>query len=181
MKYTLKDKKTAYKNLFFRIVEKKFELPDGKLHSYFVQEESDSCCVLARTAEGTYIAVKQYRVGPEEILLELPAGRMEDSDNDPAERMKKELLEETGYSGEMSFVCSHPASPYSTKNIQVFFADNCRKVQDQNLDADEFIEVTLLSEQELLDLLLSGSSSSCGPGLLAWHFFQNGKLSAEKA
>jgi ADP-ribose pyrophosphatase len=52
--------------------------------------------------------------------------------------MKRELLEETGYTGDLgkSMSCA-----YSTRIFHHFLARNCKKIQEPNLDDTEFVEL----------------------------------------
>ncbi len=171
MKFKLLSESTAYENPFFKILDRLYRLPDGSEHHFYVKEEPDTCCVLARTSDGKYIVTHQYRVGSEEVLVEICGGRLEDEDQTDADilkRMQHELREETGYSGEFTKVGILPGGPYTTRKVHVFIADNCKKIGEQELDETEFIEVELIPEDEMKNVLFSGKSSSCAAGLLAW-------------
>ena len=170
--FTKHSEKVIHDNGFFRILERVYRLPNGKEHRYFIQDEVDSCCVLARTTEGKFIAVQEFRVGPEQVMTELPAGRLEGRSDNPDRRIKQELLEETGYLGVLKKVGVLPSSPYSNKWIHCYYAIDCKKVGLQRLDANEFIEVKLFSKEEMYEILISGKSSSCSPGLLAWEWMR---------
>ncbi len=159
---------SVHHNPYFGILDREYELPNGETHHFFVREEPDTCCVLARTSDGKYVSIRQFRVGPEEILHEIPGGRVEPGDTDVIKRMEQELKEETGYAGDMKKVGVIPGGPYTTRSIHVFVADHCERVGEQELDDSEFIEVVLLEESEMRAVLCEGKSSSCGPGLLAW-------------
>ena len=160
--------KIVYENSYFSVLEKTFLLPSGKERSFFVQKEVDTCCVLAQTSDGLFITVEEFRVGPEKIMRELPAGRFEHENDDPDERIRKELLEETGYTGNFKKIGVLPTSPYGTRFIHCYYALNCKKIAEQQLDGTEFIALHLLSKEDMRKLLIEGNSSSCAPGLLAW-------------
>lgn len=166
--FELLSETVAYENPYFSVLVRLYRLPDGTEHHFFVRQETDTCCVLAMTKDGHFILEKEFRVGPGAELLQLPAGRLESETDDPDERIRKELLEETGYAGELKKVGVIPTSPYSTRKIHCYYAVNCKKVAEQNLEDPEFIDVHLLSQEETHNFLLSGQSSSCAPGLLAW-------------
>lgn len=170
--FKLINQSIAYENPFFQIVDKLYRLPDGTEHHYFVRQEVDTCCVLAMTKAGKFVAVKEYRVGPEKSLIELPAGRLDDFKDNPDEQIKQELLQETGYIGEIKKIGALPASPYSSRIIHCYYAVDCEKVAEQNLDESEFIEVVLLEKDKMRDVLMKGESSSCSPGLLAWEWMK---------
>ncbi len=58
----------------------------------------DSVGVLVLNSERqTVILVKQFRVGPEQELIEIVAGKVEGKDQNLMRTVKREVLEETGY------------------------------------------------------------------------------------
>lgn len=69
--------------------------------------------------------VKQFRYPMKEVLLELPAGKLEKGE-DPFEAAKRELEEETGYCAEiwtdLGFVYTSPG--YSDEKLYLFKAEN---------------------------------------------------------
>lgn len=170
--FELLSETVAYENPYFTILDRHYRLPNGTEHHFFVRREVDTCCVLARTTEGLFIAVKEFRVGPAESLYGLPAGRLDDFDSNPDEQVKRELLEETGYQGTLKKVGVMPTSPYSTRMIHCYYAIDCEKVSEQDLEPTEVIEVELLSAESMRQQLLSGKSSSAAPGLLAWEWMK---------
>ncbi|MDZ4217164.1 MAG: NUDIX hydrolase, partial [Candidatus Gracilibacteria bacterium] len=93
------------------------------------------------------------------MMVELPAGRFNNFEDDADRRIADELLEETGYTGTFKKVSKLPTSPYSTRYIHVYYATNCKKISEQKLDETEFIEVQLLSQEKMRGVLMSGESS----------------------
>ena len=53
----------------------------------------------------------------------------------------RELLEETGYQAEKIIFLKTFHQAYATQKQHVLLATNCKKVAEQNLDENEFIEV----------------------------------------
>jgi ADP-ribose pyrophosphatase len=170
--FELLSEEIAYSNPYFSILDRLYLLPDGTEHHYFVRKEVDTCCVLAMTKEGQFILEEEFRVGAGETTLQLPAGRLEGADDNPDERIAKELLEETGYAGEIKKIAELPTSPYSTRKIHCYYATNCERVSEQSLDETEFITVKLMSLEDTQEFFLTGKSSSCAPGILAWEWMK---------
>lgn len=74
------------------------KMPNGKIVAlYYVFEYPDWVNVVALTKQNEVILVQQYRHGCQKTLLELPSGSMEPFDKSPMEAVRRELLEETGY------------------------------------------------------------------------------------
>ena len=73
------------------------ELPNGKPATREVVEHPGGVCIAALTDEKELLFVRQYRYPYSEILLEIPAGKLNRGE-DPLEAGKRELQEETGAS-----------------------------------------------------------------------------------
>lgn len=132
-------------------------LPDGRINpEYYILEYPAWVNVIALTAEGEYIMVQQYRHGLEGVFVELVAGVVE-QDEHPLAAAKRELLEETGYSGgEWELLTVISQNPASTNNLTYcYIARNVVKTATQCLDVTEDVEVKHLSEQEIKKMLLA--------------------------
>lgn len=132
-------------------------LPDGRINpEYYILEYPAWVNVIALTAEGEYIMVQQYRHGLEDVFVELVAGVVE-QDEHPLAAAKRELLEETGYSGgEWELLTVISQNPASTNNLTYcYIARNVVKTATQCLDVTEDVEVKHLSEQEIKKMLLA--------------------------
>ena len=142
-----------------------YELPDGKESDFYIKKEGPAVCVLALTSDNKVIIAKQFRPGPKEILLELPGGGVEENET-PEQAMERELLEETGYKGEMKFVTQALDCAYSTRLRYCLIATNCQKVSEPKNDPKEPIEIILLELLEFRDLLRSGKMTDVEVGYL---------------
>ncbi len=125
---------------FRRISRKTFVLPTGAEADFEIKQEPRAACVLALTTHDTVLLVRQFRPGPEAILLELPGGGVGPGE-DPASAAARELLEETGYRGELELAGSSWHCAYSTMRKYHFVARQCVKVQEPTPDKHEFLEV----------------------------------------
>ncbi|MDE7419872.1 MAG: NUDIX hydrolase, partial [Muribaculaceae bacterium] len=77
----------------------KVRLPDGRINpEHYVLEYPDWVNVIAITEDGKFVMVEQYRHGLRDVYTELVAGVIEQGE-DPLDAAKRELLEESGYSG----------------------------------------------------------------------------------
>lgn len=74
-------------------------LPNGVVvPDFYVTESSDWVNVIAITTVGMFIIEEQYRPGIQNVCFELCAGMVDESET-PIAVAKRELLEETGFSG----------------------------------------------------------------------------------
>lgn len=121
---------------------------------YYVLEYPNWVNMVALTADNQFILVKQYRHGVKQEVLEIPGGVI-DLGEDASTAAKRELLEETGYRfdtiEEISTLFPNPAT---ANNITTsYLLTGGVKVQEQDLDDQEEIEVILVSPDELKQLL----------------------------
>lgn len=137
---------------------------DGE-QEYIIRIGNDSACVLAITVEQQVILAKQFRFGPQKILLELPGGCIDNNEN-PEQAVVRELLEETGYAGDVMHVIDTQTDGYSPTQHHYFVATNCKKVAEQNLDDTEDIEVVLMSLHDFRMHLRSGALTDVSAGYL---------------
>lgn len=82
---------------WLRVFANDVELPDGRrVPDYLRIEGREYAMVFAVTADQQILLVRQYKYGPDAIILELPAGYREAAEL-PVACAQRELLEETGY------------------------------------------------------------------------------------
>lgn len=142
-------------NGYRKIVKKTYRLPSGRVTSFDIKLEGPAVSILALTPEQKIIVIRQFRPGPEEILLELPGGGL-DQNKTPKQCAEEELLQETGFRGELKFLCTSRKDAWSTHLKHNFVATNCQKVQEQKLGPNEFIALDLIALSELRELLRQG-------------------------
>jgi 8-oxo-dGTP pyrophosphatase MutT (NUDIX family) len=133
------------------------ELPNGKMLEALMLEFHTWANVVAITKDQKVVLVRQYRHGPRMDFLEFPGGVIED-DEDPLLGAQRELLEETGYKAaqviETGRLYANPA--LQTNQLFCYVAFDAEKVETQNLDDGEDIEVELVSLDELIALCKEG-------------------------
>lgn len=142
-----------------------FDFGSGDEREYIIRTDGHPVCVLALTEDRQVILAKQFRHGPQKVLMELPGGGIE-KDEMPEEAIARELLEETGYAGEIQLVTRAYADGYSPMHRYCFVATNCIKIAEQKLDPTEDIEVVLMSLSDFRDHLRSGELTDIKVGYL---------------
>lgn len=131
-------------------------MPNGHIVSdYYVLEYPDWVNMVALTADNQFILVRQYRHGVQQNVLEVPGGVIDPGEHAP-EAARREMLEETGYRfdtiEEISTLFPNPAT--STNKTTTYLLTGGVKVQEQDLDEQEEIEVILASPAEVKQWLL---------------------------
>ncbi|MEV8328285.1 NUDIX hydrolase [Kitasatospora sp. NPDC056731] len=146
--------RTTMFSKFGRSVERvDFELPDGRTEEFYLKRERPTGAVLALTPDQHVVLARQYRPGPDRVLYELPGGFIEPGE-EAAEAVARELLEETGYQGEVHAAGPYWHDAYSTALRFAFYATGCAKVTEPTPERTEFIDVVTLPLPEFRSTVL---------------------------
>ena len=150
--------KLAYKGKVFSVFSDKVEEPGGKLNVREVIRHNGSVVVLAVDEskdpnDPEIIFERQYRHAAGQVLIELPAGRVEPQEATLA-AAKRELIEETGYRAKRwSLLTKYFASPgFLGEWMQIYLARDIRECA-ATPEPDENIEVFRLPLSEAMDLI----------------------------
>ena len=149
------------------------QLPNGEINDeFYVLEYPDWVNIIAITPEGQFVFVRQYRYALDLDSIELCAGVIDPGET-PLQGARRELLEETGYGGgQWRKFMTIGQNPSTCNNLtHCFIATGVQKLQDQHLDRTEDIEVTLLTRQEVLDLLNSDTLKQALMLAPRWKYF----------
>ena len=149
-------------------MRKEFILPNNRKSQFDIYYDKESACIVAFTPDKSVILVRQYRPGPEKILLELPGGAVSPGEK-PEEAIRRELLEEAGYSGEIQLVGSNYCSSLSDGIRYNFVGFNCVQTQAPSPDKEEFIEVVHLNLEEFIQLVRSGQMTNVDGAYMVLH------------
>ena len=112
------------------------------------------------TSDGELVLVRQYRFALQGRLLEFPAGTVEINE-DPGETIKREIEEETGYRAQTwQPIGNFALAPgYSDEVIYAFLAKDLEKMDSPPaLDADEDLEVVLMTPEHLEKAIMAGEA-----------------------
>lgn len=133
------------------------ELPDGREAFREYVRHIGAVCVIPLTDDGEVICVKQYRYPLADVVLEIPAGKLDYKGEDPEEAARRELREETGaVSGKLTYLGKFFSSPAILDEcIHMFLAEELTFGEDDP-DDDEFIEVVRIPIEELADMICRG-------------------------
>ena len=114
-------------------------------------------CIIPLLDDGCVLMERQYRYPHKRVFFEIPAGKLNSTDEDPLEAAKRELREETGavarkytYLGE-----TVPSPALISERIQMYLAEDISFVE-RELDEDEFLDVERVPLDELYRQVMSG-------------------------
>ena len=133
------------------------ELPDGGRGVREIVRHVGAVAVLPLTDKGEVICVRQYRYPFAEVLLEIPAGKLDSPDEDIIEAARRELREETGaVGGELIPLGTlYPSVAIFDEKIHMFAAVGF-DMGETDRDEDEFMEVEKIPLSTLVDMVMSG-------------------------
>ena len=156
MKWKILSSEYLFSDLWFKVRKDKCETPEGKIvDPYYVYEFPTWVTAVAITEEGKIILERQYRHALGEECIEIPGGCVDDTDASFEEAIKRELLEETGYSfSSYEYLGKISANPSTNSNLMhMFLAKGGKKVASQALDHNEQIELDLVTVEELKQMI----------------------------
>lgn len=148
-----------YKETWFTLRSDTCETPDGKIiKPYYVYEFPAWVIAVALTADGKFILERQYRHALGVTNLELPGGCVDPTDASLEAALRRELVEETGYTfSGVEYLGKTSSNPSTNNNWAHFFlATGGQRTAEQHLDFNEEIEVCLHTLDELKQLLRDG-------------------------
>jgi len=130
-------------------------LPNGNESKREIVNHPGAVGVLAITSENKLVLVKQYRKPMDEVLIEIPAGKLEVNE-EPSNCALRELKEETGYTAtNISQIASFYTSPgFADEYIYLFKATNLEAGVSMP-DDDEFVEIIEVTYEEASQLVAS--------------------------
>ena len=164
---------------YFNLRSDRLRLPDGSVKDpYYVLERPDAAIIFPLTADGEVVLVRQYRPPLELMELGLPAGLVEGGE-EPEAAARRELSEETGYSGgEWEPLGSLASSPSLKDNwAYLFLARGVEETAAPDPDEHEMVEVERVSLGEMLGLVQNGrivSSTGVAAVMLALERLRDG-------
>lgn len=156
-KWEILEERDVSPSKWFPLFVHKVQLPDGKIvDDYYVSKLGDVAMIVAITPNKELVLARQYKHGVQEVILELPAGRVREKT--PEESAKEELREETGIvADELTPIGQVFVAPSKDSTVtHGFLLKNARVQREQKLDETEDIELVFIPVQELDQKIKSG-------------------------
>ncbi len=179
------EEKTLYEEELYRgriitVKRHRVRLPDGRESWREVVEHPGAVAVLPVLHDGRLLLVRQYRKAVEEVLLEVPAGKL-DPGEAPEAAARRELWEETGLEAEaLQFLFSFYTSPgFADERIFLYLAriSQLGPQRPAALDADEFVQPVTITLEEGMRWLAEGRirDAKTVAALQAWYIMRREK------
>lgn len=145
-----------YAGKVFSVETKTVELSDESYGQRDIINHVGGAAVVALDAEHNVVLVRQYRVAFDEIVTEIPAGKL-DKDEDPLYCAQRELREETGISAKNWRILSSakPSPGYLNETIHIFLATDL-EFGEAIPDQGEFLIVEKRPLKEVISAIVTG-------------------------
>ena len=157
MDYTEKtvSSKEIYKGRIIYVKEDTVELPNGTIAGRELVLHNGGVGVIALDDDKNVLMVSQYRKPYDEMVLEVPAGKLEKGE-DPKSAGIRELQEETGYQAKnVEYIGKYYPTPgYCSEIISLYLATDLTFV-GQNLDEGEFVDVKKIPLAKLVEMVMN--------------------------
>lgn len=156
MNFKLMQRERIFTGKIFNVEQVQMQLPNGKTHSYDLVDHPGAVTIVPVDANGNILFVRQYRVGAEQELLELPAGVLKDEEP-PADAAAREVREETGMAAKKMQLLGncYLAPGYSSEYMHIFLATDLFSSPLQQ-DEDEFLQIEAIPAAKALQMARSG-------------------------
>lgn len=147
--------KSVFDGRILHITLDEVELPNGKKSKREVVNHPGGVAVAALDGDNNLIFVRQFRYPYKEIVLELPAGKLEKGST-PLENGKRELLEETGAEG-YSYISLGQVYPYPGYTAEIIHLYACRVKSEGESKPDdgEFLNVEKIPLDKAVEMVLN--------------------------
>ncbi len=136
------------------LIKDTVELPNGKTSTREVILHNGAVCVVPITDENEIIMERQFRYPFNEVIWEIPAGKLDSAEEDPLTAAKRELLEETGYTAkELKFIGEYYPSPAILGEKIYMYVATGLTLGERDLDEDEFLDVVKIPFDEVVEMI----------------------------
>lgn len=136
-------------------------MPTGEESPREYAENFDAVAVVPVRDDGRVVLLRQYRHPHATHVLEIPAGKLDEPGEDPAEAAQRELGEEVGYrAGDLvPLVTFLNSAGWTTETTRVYLGTRLMKASPDNFEAtheEAAMDVVTLPFDELLAMAHAG-------------------------
>ena len=151
------ESENIFDGVIMNVKRDQVRLPNGHTSVREVVRHIGAVCVVPVTDDGKVVVERQYRYPIDQVITEIPAGKLDSMEEDRLQGAQRELAEETGITADRwtDMGLYYPAAAYSDEKITMYLAQNLH-MGKQHLDEDEFLNVELVPLKDLVEEILSG-------------------------
>lgn len=151
------DSTRVFDGIILHIDHMIYQLPNGHLARRECARHIGASAVIPVDADGYVWLVKQFRACIDQVLLEIPAGKLDYKGEDRLEAAKRELREETGLTARswthLTDIFTTPG--FSDEKISLYLARDLEAGESQP-DDDEFLNLVRLPLSEVSAMIMRG-------------------------
>jgi len=145
-----------FKGKILNLFLDKVRLPNKKIATREKVTHPGAVGIIPFNKDGKVMLVKQYRYPVGEVLMEIPAGKI-DKNETPVECARRELKEEIGgIGGELIYLISFYSSPgFCDEKMHLYLAVDF-DIGKNSLEDDEFLNIVELKMREVMAYIKNG-------------------------
>lgn len=146
-----------YRGRIINVRQDRVQVSGNQLAFREIVEHPGAVAILALDEEKNLVLVKQHRQPAGDILLEIPAGKLEPGE-DPLVCAKREMAEETGLEGSswQELFAFYPSPGFCDEIIYLFKVAGLSKAVAPVTDPEEKISVIKLPLKEVRGMITNG-------------------------
>lgn len=175
MKSKILNRTEFFHNRVFSLEMVQMKMPNGAVDEYSLVMHPGSVTIIPLDEKENIHFVRQYRVGPNKVLLELPAGTLEMGES-PRKCALREIREEVGMAAgkliELGDLYLCPG--YSSEHMHIFLAVNLTPSPLKG-DEDEILEPERIPFSQVKKMIANNQindGKSLAALLIGWEFIQ---------
>lgn len=148
---------TVFEGRLINVSHMQVRLPDGRTAMREIVHHRGGVAVVPVDDDGMVTLVRQHRVALNEMMLEIPAGKLDTAQENPLLAARRELEEECGLhaSSMVLLTVMVPTPGYLTERLHIYLATGLTPCVP-HLDADEFLAVERMPLSEAVQRVLRG-------------------------
>lgn len=153
------EREYIYNGKIINLRKDKVEIPGGKESYREIVEHNGGVAIFAINEKKEVIMVRQFRKPFDEVLMEIPAGKLEKGEN-PLECGMRELEEETGFKAKNMELMNviYPSPGFSNERLYIYFCDEMEK-STTNYDEDEIIQIDYIPYDKVVEMIYKNEIS----------------------